>query len=765
MWRIFSPSDDGEERPSRFVIRIKNRGPFGLFGKPSGEMLARSADSVPSIDAKFVGGFADFRIVELNKSINAEEYEQIVESLAQLGGVVSIEPDIWAEPVEIIPNDPSMYEQDNTSYYQYYLKPNGYFFGMTNYPFMGINATNAWEITTGDPNLTVAIIDTGIVDHPDLDGRWWGGYDFISSLSGDGDGWDADPRDTSYLISNKTTLWHGAHVTGTIGARANNGIGIVGVNWNSQMLPIRVITSDGGWFSDIIAGMEWAAGLPIEGVPNNPNPARILNMSLGAINDDCPDYVQAGVDNATAAGAIVVAAAGNYRQNVQRFTPANCRNVIAVAAAKAQILNDLDTSYSNYGDGITVTAPGTNIYSTALDNTTLIPRYKMYSGTSMATPHVSGVVSLMLSVRPELGVNEIREILYDTALPFHAGSWCDTHPGWCGGGMLNALGAVMAAQDYVFPTPTPTSTTIPTNTQIPTNTATSTPVTPTATYTATAIPTLPPTATATPEPITDVGNVLPLVARIDAEQEFTITGGSYDMGVTPQVNLIKVDTQETIATLEVTSLSPQELKVLIPAGTIGRGRYDVRVEWNANGRDYIVMSQDYISFYGGEQHHAFVPIFMGGVALIGCGETTDGINPTPTEVVAVLTETPVSTETPVLTETPAPTVITTEMVEITPTAESTMMPTIIPTEEPQIEASTTPLPESVEVVITPTPMPLTEMLPEPQQMGGFIQNMVIKNPNLPVKEGESSNTVEFHHKQNRLVSRKKLEFDWAKGNR
>jgi len=249
--------------------------------------------------------------------------------------------------------------------------------------------------------------------------------------------------------------WHGTHVAGTIGALTDNGVGVAGVNWGSRILPVRVLGKCGGYESDVIDGMRWAAGLPVPDpdVPANTNPAHVLNLSLGG-NGPCDSAFQEAIDEIIAAGKVIVVAAGNKNNDVANSEPANCNGVIAVAAV-AQ--NGQRASYSNFGQGVTISAPGGDwpiglmVLSTANAGTqgpVASPdgdAYVAYPGTSMAAPHVSGVISLMLSVNPSLLPEEVVSTLKETARPFPTyGDQWDCTTSICGAGIVDAAAAVQA---------------------------------------------------------------------------------------------------------------------------------------------------------------------------------------------------------------------------------------------------------------------------------------------------------------------------------
>jgi len=365
----------------------------------------------------------------------------------------------------------------------------------------GINMPAAWDLTTGSAAINVAVIDTGaLVDHPDLAGRFVGGYDMIADCAVGNDGqpgpctWssqtpafnsrDGDAADTGDWISSaensgfgasappydwfqgchaSNSSWHGTHVAGTIGAIPNNGIGVSGINWVSKIVPLRVLGKCGGYTSDIADAMVWAAGGSVPGLPANANPARVLSLSLGG-GGSCDAASQNAINSALAMGAVVVVAAGNENDSAANHTPASCSGVITVAATNK---SGRRSWYSNYGALVEIAAPGgsadgsdSNILST-LNNGATTPNsagyiYSNYAGTSMATPHVSGVASLMLSVNPALTPAQVLSKLQTTARafptpgpacnsPYPQGSTCNCTTALCGSGILDAGAAVAAA--------------------------------------------------------------------------------------------------------------------------------------------------------------------------------------------------------------------------------------------------------------------------------------------------------------------------------
>ena len=320
-------------------------------------------------------------------------------------------------------------------------------------PLSGINAQAAWDYQQGSAGLAIAVIDTGIIDHPDLAGRVLAGYDFVSDPASarDGDGRDPNPRDEGDWTQpndcfegfpGQDSFFHGLFVSGLIAATPNNGIGIAGMDFNAKIVPVRALARCGGTEADVYEAMLWAAGAPVAGVPPNPNPARVVNMSLGGFGG-CSGAIQEAVDDALAQGTIVVVSAGNETLDVADFNPANCSGVITVGATNN--VGDR-TSYSNYGTRIDLSAPGGDaggvsslILSTYAEGTTSpgAPTYAIAAGTSFAAPLVTGTVSLMLARNNSLTSGRVLSILQGTTRPFPFGTTCGAGT-VCGAGLLDA---------------------------------------------------------------------------------------------------------------------------------------------------------------------------------------------------------------------------------------------------------------------------------------------------------------------------------------
>lgn len=422
----------------------------------------------------------DAEVLKLPQKMTQAAVEALAEKLmanAAALGIESAEPDA-VQHILLTPND-----SDYTNQWDYQAPASSSY---------GINLPNAWDITTGSSSVVVAVIDTGIrFNHPDLSGRTVPGYDFVSDdqVSNDGNGRDSDPSDPGDWVTNAESQsgyfqgcdptpssWHGSHVAGIIGAASNNGIGMAGINWSAKLLPVRVLGKCGGMTSDIIDGMRWAAGIDISGVPHNSNPAKVINISLGG-SGRCSFAEQSAINDVVSRGAVVVVAAGNENQNASNSSPANCNNVISVAATDH---NGNRAFYSDYGTVIKLSAPGGGNESNPSDailstvdtgaQGPQAPGYANYIGTSMATPHVTGVVSLMFSLDASLTPAQVLQLLQANVTRFPSGSTCTTAN--CGAGIVNAAAVLQAVQNRTGATPSPTA--AATATPVPTTSATPT---------------------------------------------------------------------------------------------------------------------------------------------------------------------------------------------------------------------------------------------------------------------------------------------------
>ena len=422
------------------------------FDTAGRQLMVRLADGV----AEDWGALAPRFAARLGMPVAAERK---VGNVWFVSIAIAQKPAALAALAEALQQDPAVMYADPVRTMLAQAVPNDPFFpiqwSLTD-PIAGVNAPAAWDVQRGSAGVTVAVIDTGILPHPDLVGRVLPGYDFVTDAdrARDGNPRDADPRDEGDWnvdgdcggFGAQDSFFHGLFVSGLIAANNDNGVGIAGMDWAAKILPVRALAKCGGTDADVFEGMLWASGVPIAGVPANPNPARVINMSLGGFGG-CSQAIQEAIDDALAQGAVVVASAGNESLDVENFSPANCGGVISVGATG----NTGDrTGYSNFGRGITLSAPGGDgedetslILSTyALGSTTPgDPAYAIAAGTSFSAPLVSGTVSLMLARNPTLTAGRVQSILEGTSREFPLGTACRAG-NICGAGLLDAGTAV-----------------------------------------------------------------------------------------------------------------------------------------------------------------------------------------------------------------------------------------------------------------------------------------------------------------------------------
>ena len=309
----------------------------------------------------------------------------------------------------------------------------------------GINVPAAWDFSRGE-GVVVAVLDTGILPaHPDFEpGALLEGYDFISDafvsrrendnrVPGALDYGDWNPEVGECYTNSPTSdsSWHGTHVAGTVAEASDNGLGMAGVAPKATILPVRVLGRCGGYDSDINDAITWASGGSVPGIPANPNPAQIINMSLGG-GGACDAASQAAINGAVSRGTLVVVAAGNSNSNAANFSPASCNNVVNVGAST---VTGGRAYYSNYGALVDFAGPGGGggsanngyvwqaIYSGLTTPTSGAMTYGGMAGTSMASPHVAGVAALVQSAlvangQAPLAPAELEQLLKDTARPF-----------------------------------------------------------------------------------------------------------------------------------------------------------------------------------------------------------------------------------------------------------------------------------------------------------------------------------------------------------
>lgn len=421
----------------------------------------KSIDELLKVKTSYVRTTAQkATVVTVSSKLTAEQAEKYMATLSSNPSVASVEPDLLrrsnarargaatskvAQVAKVAQASDQVVAPNDTLYPQQWNL----------HGTKGLAAPEAWKTAQG-AGVTVAVIDSGIVKHPDLDANVLPGYDFITepSIARDGNGRDSDPTDQgnweeagvcdAYSEASESN-WHGTHVAGSIAAIMNNKRGIVGVAPSTKILPVRALGMCGGYDSDIADAMVWAAGGTVEGVPANSNPAKIINLSLGG-EGTCPATYSKAIAEVNKRGAILVVAAGNDGQDASKVAPANCGGSIVVGATDQ---NGKRSDFSNYGKIVDVSAPGSSIMSTVDLGTTVSTGagYTEYDGTSMAAPQVAGVIALMKSVDPSLNAERAKQILKQSSKPLT----CDVNG--CGSGIVNAASALAMVQGKKDPNP------------------------------------------------------------------------------------------------------------------------------------------------------------------------------------------------------------------------------------------------------------------------------------------------------------------------
>ncbi|MCC7632663.1 S8 family peptidase [Stenotrophomonas rhizophila] len=407
------------------------------------------------------------RLVRASRGLQATEADALLAELRRDPDLQYAQLDTLKQRLDSLPNDPELPTRQ---------------WDLTQ-PGAGIAAAAAWDHSQGD-GVIVAVLDTGYLPHRDLAANIVPGYDMIGwygqsndepDIAGDGDGRDADATDAGdwtdasmpWCGGNSDSSWHGTHVAGTVAAVGNNGVDIAGVAYQAKLQPVRVLGHCGGLTSDIADAIVWAAGGHVDGVPDNATPAEVINMSLGgsgACKED--SATQEAIDFAISRGVAVVVAAGNSSADVKNFSPASCNGVVTVGASG---VNGGRSYFSNYGLGVTLSAPGGNasagndpvdrwIWSLGDSGTTVATNDNALIGmigTSQASPHVAGVVALMQAAavgagRAPLTPAQVTQLLRSTAQPFLLAP-SPTTP--MGAGILDAGAAVKAAMEDIVEDP------------------------------------------------------------------------------------------------------------------------------------------------------------------------------------------------------------------------------------------------------------------------------------------------------------------------
>lgn len=441
-------TDATDRLPARFVVTLDDNATERIQrGEGTLDSITSTEASVPgTIDTRSgavpvsgKSGELDTTIVTAEKPLNDRETADLQSALRKLPGVKSVKRDM-VMTIQAGPNDTDYSKQWDLAE-----------------PRAGMRLPISSTSYPSGAGTRVAVIDTGKTNHPDLRGVFAEGADVLSdpTMARDGDGRDTDASDEGdwtragdcgrgSRASNSS--WHGTHVAGTIGALTNNRQGIAGVAPGTTIVPVRALGRCGGYDSDIVAGVLYAAGQKVDGINRTIEPVDVINMSLGG-RGDCSEEMQKAVDIARENGVTVVVAAGNSNRNARYFSPANCRGVVTVASTG----RDGDRAYySNYGSTIDIAAPGgdqslytyNGIYSTVLASKTSPTSEAAYSfsqGTSMAAPHVAGLAALVKNAKPGFTPTQVEAAIRENARPVPGKCYMG-----CGDGLIDATATLKA---------------------------------------------------------------------------------------------------------------------------------------------------------------------------------------------------------------------------------------------------------------------------------------------------------------------------------
>jgi serine protease len=478
------------QRPANgLIVKLRNAPPHG----PAEAFAARGQDDTERSRLQRVLGAAGVagarsrpvgraaQHVDFGHVLKGSEAERLASQLRQHPEVEWVVPNERERRLAVAPSDPYFASQ------WWLQNPGGSNANALSARLRGVPGfQGAWVSEAGRPSAAVAVLDTGITQHPDLVGHVLPGYDFVSTLeyANDGNGRDNDASDPGDWVSQadidqpgsafdscqtEESSWHGTQIAGIVAAVTGNATGIASTSWNGRVLPVRVAGKCGADVADIVDGLRWAAGLPVPGAPLNPNPVRIVSLSFGS-SAPCNAAYQSAITELAANGVVVVVAAGN--EHTGPIRPANCSGAVGVAALNR---DGFKATYSNFGAGLTVATVGGDpadegAWGPSLGDDGIVTldnggargpdsgTYARAFGTSFSAPVVAGALSLMLSANPKLSHSQLVDGLRLSARP-HVTSpkiqaCSDANPGrclcttaTCGAGMLDVAEAVRYAQN------------------------------------------------------------------------------------------------------------------------------------------------------------------------------------------------------------------------------------------------------------------------------------------------------------------------------
>ena len=389
----------------RIVVKLKP----GAEPSFDSDLLAEEIVRVPGARAEALARRGGAKLIHLNSGGSVED---AVRRAKEDPRVEYAEPDYFVYATETVPNDPFFTQM-------WGLSNVGCLFCDPGQPAANIDATKAWDITTGSDDIVAVVLDTGAqLQHEDLAANAWvnpreiagnGVDDDVNGFVDDINGWNFYD-DNNQTFNPAAELSHGTHVAGSIGAVSHNGIGVTGVAWHVKLMSLKFLggSQGKGKTSNAVKGIYYAIDLRNRGVN-----VRVINASWGG--GDESQSLREAIADANKAGILFVCAAGNSGDNTDEVPdfPSGYSidqpNTISVAALTQ---GGSLASFSNFGHrSVSLAAPGVSIYSTIPGN------YTAFNGTSMATPYVSGIAVLLWAHEPFLTPAQVKERIVDTSEP------------------------------------------------------------------------------------------------------------------------------------------------------------------------------------------------------------------------------------------------------------------------------------------------------------------------------------------------------------
>lgn len=429
-------------------------------------MKDRMASAASEASSGKVKGLSYLRAVSGNShvyltdsSLDRSSMQTVIQALANDPAIESVSIDERMVPHAFSPNDAAYV--NNT---QWQLKAPTTDLGAANFAGAWNRVTSASVAVSGE-NVVVAVLDSGYRPHADLAANLLTGYDFVSTdpaglysstlvTANDGNGRDniaLDPGDGNSISADcelSTSSWHGTRVAGIVSAVTDNTSGMAGTAYKAKVLPVRVLGVCGGYISDVVDAMRWAAGITVNGL-TNATPAKVINLSLGG-SGTCDSRYQSAIDEVrNSKNATVVISTGNESSNTTITQPANCKNVIAVTAHRT---DGASPAFANVGAGTSISAPGVSIYSTSNTGTQapLADTFQSANGTSFSAPMVSSVAAMLYQIKPGITPDEVTSRIINSVRSFPVSTFCSGNY-LCGAGLLDADAAVAQTLDNDAP--------------------------------------------------------------------------------------------------------------------------------------------------------------------------------------------------------------------------------------------------------------------------------------------------------------------------